>query len=377
MKAIISILMLIGLFPGAIFAQKYNFQIEGKSPAGLKKVYLLCYDYQTDGVLMDSVLVKNNSFSFQGKIDGATYAGLYFKESLNSKVKGEVKDFWFYINPGKTIVDASVGPSAKIIDGGELTKVYLNYQKELAEKNKKFSSAAYLAYNDQINSLKMQMDSLAKERDVKFGSTSQSTVEHKIEFIKHNPTNSLSLVYLEQLAGNKTIQVDIKGLLESLSNDLLEDAKAKKIAAMLNADTNLIVGGKAIPFEQQSSDGKLIRLTDYRGKYVLLDFWASWCAPCRQESPHLVKAYEKYKSKNFDVLAVSLDSNKESWLKAIKDDGLNWKHVSDLKGWKNSVSILYAVRAVPTNYLIDPNGVIVAKDLRGEELEIALEKLLK
>jgi thiol-disulfide isomerase/thioredoxin len=120
-----------------------------------------------------------------------------------------------------------------------------------------------------------------------------------------------------------------------------------------------------------------LALSSFKGKYVLLDFWASWCGPCRRENPNVVEAYKKYKGKNFTILGVSLDENKEAWIKAVKDDGLAWNHVCDLKGWKNVVAAEYGIRAVPSNFLLDPSGKILAHNLRGEVLQDTLAKILK
>ncbi|MNR34251.1 Thiol-disulfide oxidoreductase ResA [compost metagenome] len=121
----------------------------------------------------------------------------------------------------------------------------------------------------------------------------------------------------------------------------------------------------------------MVSLSSFKGKYVLLDFWASWCGPCRAENPHVLKAYNKFKDKNFDILAISLDEKKENWLKAVKDDAMPWTQVSDLLGWKNQAAGYYAITAIPQNFLIDPNGVIVAKNLRGDRLEKELAKFLE
>jgi peroxiredoxin len=136
-------------------------------------------------------------------------------------------------------------------------------------------------------------------------------------------------------------------------------------------------GKPAVDFSVFSPDGKALKLSNYFGNYLLLDFWASWCGPCRRENPNLVKIYNKYKAKGFNIFAVSLDQKKESWTAAIAKDNLTWTHVSDLKFWDSAPAKLYAVRTIPSNFLIDPSGRIIAHNLSGEELEQKLEELLK
>ena len=144
------------------------------------------------------------------------------------------------------------------------------------------------------------------------------------------------------------------------------------------------VGDMAPDLNFQSPDGRNMKLSSLRGKYVLVDFWASWCGPCRRENPHVVSAYRKYNAakfkdgKGFEVFSVSLDKNKDAWKNAIKQDGLFWRyHVSDLGGWQSKAAQLYSVRSIPASFLVDPKGKIVAKDLRGQQIHLALDKYLE
>lgn len=147
----------------------------------------------------------------------------------------------------------------------------------------------------------------------------------------------------------------------------------------LTAKVPASVGNPFIDFTMNDIDGKPHKLSEYigKGKYVLIDFWASWCPPCREEMPNVRKVYEQYKDKGFDIVGISLDKNKEDWQKGITNLGITWHQLSDLKWWRNEGAAKYGVRAIPATFLIDPNGKIIAKDLRGEELGQKIAEVLK
>lgn len=167
----------------------------------------------------------------------------------------------------------------------------------------------------------------------------------------------------------------IAQLITGLGNLAKNSLYGKRIATAHRIAEKTGIG--ATPeFAARDTMGQMIRLSSFRGKYVLVDFWASWCAPCRKENPNVVAAYKKFHDKGFEIVRISLDTDKESWLKAIRMDGLTWGHVSDLKGWESGLVKEYGVTVVPTSFLVDRNGKVIANNLRGEALQKKMEALL-
>ncbi len=170
-------------------------------------------------------------------------------------------------------------------------------------------------------------------------------------------------------------------LTEALYNNMGDEVRTSPlgnyIAQVIAEAKKNPIGKPLADFSQPDTSGKMVSLSSLRGKYVLVDFWASWCGPCRQENPNVLNAYNRYKGKNFTVLGVSLDKTKEAWIKAINDDGLAWTHISDLKFWSNSVAQQFQIQSIPQNFLVDPSGIVIAKNLRGAALDEKLESILK
>ena len=197
------------------------------------------------------------------------------------------------------------------------------------------------------------------------------------EFIKAHPASLVSAFVLLRDFSHRLSAEEMSSNIQLLDKSLLNTLYVKILQDMVASLQSVEIGKKAPDFTLNDTQGNAVKFSDNWGDgYILLDFWAAWCGPCRRENPNIVEAYKKYKDKGFTVYGVSLDRTEEDWLKAIADDNLTWMHVSDLKFWDCAPAKLYSVRSIPASFLIDKNGIIVAKNLRGEDLHKKLEELL-
>ena len=348
---------------------KEQFTLTGKIE-GWKDGWIYLYRLQLEKNSMDSTYVRNGQFVFTGKTEGPEFCRLAIPGS-----DGEKKfPLDFFVQSGSLSLTATASALGKAdITGAPVEDEYRQFnagEKDIQDKVEKVSALYGEARkkNDQH-----QLDSLVKV----FQGLDREIEQYIKQYAAGHPS---SYVAAYEIYANFTYNTDAAKL-ESLYRGMDPAVQAsyfgKKTLEALAAAELTDIGKPAPAFTQKDPNGKLVSLAAFKGKYVLVDFWASWCGPCRAENPSVVKAYEKYHPKGFDILSVSLDDAKDKWLQAIKKDKLPWTHVSDLKGWQNSVAELYGIKGIPMNFLLDKEGNILAKGLRGEDLEKKLAEIVQ
>ena len=375
MKKLIFGLLL--LFPFLAHAQE-NFSLVGKvgTEGAPAKAFLLYRNGKQ--TVTDSVELKDGSFKFSGTIQEPTPARLIIdhKGLGFSKTKNDADMMMMYLDKDVVKIQSPDSLKRAVFPGSVINAEYNKYKAQMAAITAELNKI-HEDHNQAPE--KIRKDSAAiKGYQEKVYAAEKKYIAMQIEFIKTNPNSYVSLAALREAAGPFIDVQAIEPVFNRLTATLKTSVAGKEFKQMMDQRRKFAIGLKAPVFIQNDQFGKPINLEDFKGKYVLIDFWASWCKPCRAENPNVVKAYERFNGKNFTIIGVSLDmpGRKEDWLKAIKEDGLQWTQVSDLKFWDNAVAKLYGIRSVPQNFLLDKEGKIIAENLRGEALISKLAEVL-
>lgn len=367
------ILLLLPALSAYITSAQISFTIEGKFK-NKKKQGTMSVHYGLGGYHVSRDTIRNGKFLLKGNLKAEEIVQLRYTPLNYSYEKGKTDALKIFIEGGKITFNATDSVKYAKISGSasndaynELMAALLPIENEAMAMRPDFIKASIEKNEAKIKELQEKTEPLKVRR-----------ADIYKAFIKKYPKSPVAFMALTLLADNMIDPVVIGPLWDQLDAKLKTTTAAKEFAEQLALARLTEPGKPAMEFVQHDTAGMPVRLSDFRGKYVLIDFWASWCRPCRAENPNVVANYHKYKNKNFTILGVSLDDQgqKKQWLKAIQDDHLEWTQVSDLKGGQNEVAVSYGIRSIPQNLLVGPDGIIVAKNLHEDKLGEMLKKLL-
>ncbi|WP_146141988.1 TlpA disulfide reductase family protein [Prolixibacter denitrificans] len=318
-------------------------------------------------ITVDSTQMKKGKFSFSGTVD---VPGMYYVIPPSGR-KDAIP--FFLENSNIEITGNSDDPKDVEVHGSAAQDEFRNFYDRVDSINNQMSSyyekyAKARSENDTTTSahIEKELNDLYK-------------IENDIQkaFVLDNPNSFVAPYILLQIQYGMDAS-ELNSYVENFSADVMKTPSAQTLSMRIKKLEKVAVGQQAPDFTMNDADGKPVKLSDVykQHKYLLVDFWASWCAPCRQENPNVVAVWQKYHNDGFGVMGVSLDAKKDAWMKAVKDDNLTWTQVSDLEGWKNSAADLYGVNSIPSNILLDQTGKIIAHNLRGDDLQNEISALL-
>lgn len=357
MKILYSTVLL--LLSSVLFAQQGSFTINGTVSGLADKTLIAVTDPDNPTDTIAKVFSKKESFELKGNLTDTKLYHINFVQPAKKTL--------LFLEPAAMKLSGDLNAVQQLnLAGSKSQDGFIAFQKTFDPYFREYAQLSEAANKGGVN------DSLIRKYHALVENITRAAAQFSTERKDQVVAPFMWATMLQVIENTELIDQQVALFTPEVKSSFY----GRFLAARL-ADVKIgKVGTQALDFVQADTSGKPVSLSSFKGKYVLVDFWASWCGPCRQENPNVVRAHDRFKSKNFTVLGVSLDNNKAKWLQAIEADKLAWTQVSDLKYWQNEVALKYKVQSIPQNLLIDPQGVIIGKNLRGEELQARLCELL-
>ncbi|MDR1582370.1 MAG: AhpC/TSA family protein [Prevotellaceae bacterium] len=351
-----------------------SYKITGQVSSDLMEgqtIYLenyLWYMKMSDQKILDSAVIHDKKFEFKGKTDSSYMAVLTIGNQAYATI---------FVENGNINVDISEEPNKRnIATGTKLNNLFKSYDQSMEPTKKKIDELIQYARSQEIT------EQLQLEVNQKYDELSKEMFQISVNFLNENPGTVLSAYVLVSCMVQGGLDVElIQSSYDKLDNQVKNSALGNIIQKEIKrANTKEIAEGEIFrDLTLKTPEDKEVSLSDYagKGKYVLIDFWASWCGPCRAENPNVVALYKEYKNKGLEIVGVSFDNDKDRWIKGIADDGITWPQMSDLKGWESEAAAKYKITGIPFTILLDKEGKVIATNLRGDALKDKIKTLIQ
>ena len=346
--------------------QSNSYEINGSIKGAANGDTLFLTKNLETGVPSDTIIVEDGKFNISGETDSTMLCMIY--SSNRNEINAP-----FFLEPGTITIDLSEEPGASRVGGTHCNQKWQELNDSVMVIGKEINRIAEHIYGNNLPEEEQkkgmeQIDKLNKRFSKLIVKTAEQNTDNEFGYF-------LITYYPEELIDNATRE----RLIKELPAEMRQRTAIQKIKATIKAAANTAEGATITNFTQPSIDGKELSLMDevQKNKVTIIDFWASWCGPCKQEMPSMIQLYEKYQSKGLGIVGVSLDSDKDAWLQATEKLGVKWPQMSDLKGWDNEVSTYFNITSIPHTVVVDKKGKILRRGLRGEALEQYVAELLK
>lgn len=369
---ITSLLLVLLLFPSLNYGQVKSFTVDGLFKNWPKERQIVITFKNNNEVRQDSIIAKNGRFSYKGFTTSGSILRISYEPSEGSSIKDNCS---FFVYQGKIQLRHQDSLKLALVNGPTVTMDYEKLKKEIDPLREQMVSL-------RIKARKVSMQSDSKAEIMKLDSVYKITTEKIIDalttFIQENPKSLIALHAIEQLDGSSYSNPAIFRLFQGLESSIKQSITGSSVAEKYRVGMKTAMGVRLEEFSSLDTNRKKLSLSDVKakGKITLIDFWASWCLPCREENPHMIKVYNEFHTKGFEIMAVSLDKDEKSWKRAIKQDQLPWHHVSALQYWDEPIVKQFGITGVPDSFLLDAEGRIIGRGLRGDKLYEAVKKAL-
>ncbi|SKB65795.1 TlpA disulfide reductase family protein [Daejeonella lutea] len=371
---LLSFLLIISIVPA--IAQQQPYTIKGSIDTSLKisTIYFGQGSFVSNQApQIKKVPVQNGQFIITGNIPEPSPGFLSLAENLKPKDPSEFKQFVLDKGNISIVVKGKLATAA--ISGSKANDEVVKYTAGQSPYMAKLSALNEAA--ERQSQMGVPLDTIIKMYSPSLKEAGKELIAYQMNYIEKNPSAFISALMLPEVTRTTNNFFEAEASFNKLDATVRLSPTGKAIIDYITKEKKTSVGAFAPEFAAADTAGKVVALSSLKGKYILLDFWAAWCGPCRQENPNVVRAFQKYKDKGFTVLGVSLDRDRKDWLKGLRDDKLTWTHVSELKHFQSPTAVLYGINSIPRNFLLDPTGKIIARDLRGPDLIEKLEEVFR